>query len=182
MRYILFLVVVIIASFAGFMMNYLGTFKPVNITEQTKGPYFILYKNYVGPYHKTVSVITEVEKWAMDNGVGCKLSFGEYPDNPEKVEEARLKSRGGCIYDQQLAADIKAKLPAEFKTEEIPTRNYVQAIFDGSPGIGPMKVYPRVSEYMKEKNLKQSAAVIEVYEIHSREEKNSMTTTYLFPY
>jgi hypothetical protein len=180
MRYFLFLIVVIIASFGGFLAYYLGAFKPVALSEQSRGPFIIIYKDHVGPYHKTVSVITEVEKWAQDKGLGCKLSFGEYPDDPETVEEARLKSRGGCLYDK-AGFTLPKELPAGFHSAEIPARDYVIAIFNGSPGIGPMKVYPQVMDYMREKKLKQSGAVIEVYEIHSRTERNSMTTTYLFP-
>lgn len=176
MKYILVLIPAVIIGFAGFLVYHLGALKPVTISEQSKGPYIMLYKDFVGPYHKTVSVITEVEAWALANNVDCHLSFGEYMDDPDRIEEERLKSRGGCLADK-----IPADLPKDFKILELPERKYVTAVFDGSPGIGPIKVYPKVNEYMLEKNLKQNGAVIEVYEIHSRTETSSMTTTYLFP-
>ncbi len=176
MKYFLVLFPAVIIGFAGFLTYHLGVFKPVNISEENKGPYVMLYKDFLGPYHKTVSVITEVETWALANQVDCRLSFGEYMDDPEKIEEARLKSRGGCLTDK-----VPTNLPKDFKTLELPERKYVTAVFDGSPGIGPMKVYPKVNEYMLEKKLKQNGPVIEVYEIHSRTEISSMTTTYLFP-
>lgn len=180
MRYFLLLIIVIMLSFAGYLAYYLGALKPVMISEQSRGPYILIYKNHVGPYHKTVQVIQEVEKWAMAQGLGCRLSFGEYPDDPEKMEEARLKSRGGCLYPKSEVM-LPKELPKGFEVTELPARDYVIAIFDGSPGIGPWKVYPKVASYMKSKNLQQDGAVIEVYEIHSRTEKASMTTTYLFP-
>lgn len=176
MKYFIVLVPAVVIGFIGFLAVHLGAFKSVTIAQENKGPYIMLYKDFTGPYHKTVSVITEVEQWAFTNKVDCRLSFGEYKDDPEKVEEARLKSRGGCLTEK-----VPANLPADFKTEELPEKSYVTAVFEGSPGIGPMKVYPKVNEYMTQKGLKQNGPVIEVYEIHSRTENNSMTTTYLFP-
>jgi AraC family transcriptional regulator len=54
----------------------------------------------------------------------------------------------------------------------------VQAVFDGSPGIGPIKIYPKAETYMKDHQLAMDGAVIEIYVIHSQK---AMTTTYLFP-
>ncbi len=181
MKYILVFVLGIIVSFCGFLANYLGVFKPVVISQQSRGPYVMVYKDHVGPYHKTVSVITEVETWIYDKGLDCHLSFGEYPDDPEKTEEARLKSRGGCLLDS-LSPEVAKQLPPDFKVAEKPAQPYVVAVFEGSPGIGPMKVYPKIADYMKTHGLQQKGAVIEIYEIHSRTENNSMTTTYLFGY
>ncbi len=176
MRYVLVFVLVVILSFCGFLAYHLGALKSVTIGEQTKGPLLMVYKDFTGPYHKTVSVISEVEKWALEKGYDCHLSFGQYMDDPQSIEEARLKSRGGCLMDK-----LPPELPKDFKTQTIPEQKYVVAVFSGSPGIGPMKVYPKVAEFMTENKLQQKGAVIEVYEIHSRTEVDSMTTTYLFP-
>jgi AraC family transcriptional regulator len=89
------------------------------------------------------------------------------------VEVGRLRSRGGCI-----VKEFPATLPEGFKTQEIPERRYVMAVFEGSPGIGPVKVYPKAEVYMKDHNLVMDGAVIEIYVIQSEKE---MTTTYLFP-
>jgi DNA gyrase inhibitor len=176
MRYVLVFVVVTIISFGLYLSTYLGAFKSVEVTEQIRGPYVLVYKEHMGPYHKIVQAIGAVEDWAKQNNLDCHLSFGQYFDNPESKEEARLKSHGGCIMEK-----APENLPEQFKTQELPARKYVTAVFEGSPGIGPMKVYPRVNKYMVEKGLTQDGAIIEVYEVHSFAEKNAMTTTYLFP-
>lgn len=176
MRYILVFVLVTIISFGAYLATYLGAFKGVEISEVQQGPFKTLYVDHVGPYHKVNKEIEQVEKFMKAQNQPCERTFGEYLDDPRIAEEARLKARVGCLVENP-----PAQLPEGLKTGELPQKKYVRAIFTGSPGIGPMKVYPRVAEYMKEKNLEADGTPIEIYEIHSITEKAAMTTTYLFP-
>ncbi len=176
MKYIIVFVTVAVISFGLFLANYLGAFKGVDISEATQGPFKTVYLEHVGPYHKVNKIIERVEKYMASQGAPCGRTFGEYMDDPQTVEEARLRSKVGCLVET-----VPANLPEDFKSGEIPQRKYVVAVFTGSPGIGPLKVYPRVNDYMIKQNLKQTGAIIEIYEIHSITEKNAMTTTYLFP-
>lgn len=172
-RYLLLPLLVAIVALVAYLAFYLGAFRPVVIAEKKAGPFVMLYKDHTGPYHKIVPVIEEVEKWAKDNGLDCRLSFGEYLDDTSLTEEARLRSRGGCLLPQQPAVAV----PEGFKVTLLPEKNYVTAVFEGSPGIGPMKVYPKVYDYFKTQRLVREEAVMEVYEIFSAEK---MTTTYYF--
>ena len=175
-------------GFGGFMFYHLGVLKPVQIEQTSRPAMVLLYKEFMGPYHKTVTAIEAVEKWAAENGkdlgITCQLSFGKYIDNPEGIEESRLRSHGGCILpnDKDFASWQQAlsTMPADFKLSEEAGGNYVTAVFEGSPGIGPLKVYPKVQEYLTEKALKTQGPVIEIYEIKDRDAKREMTTTYLF--
>lgn len=176
MKYILFFVLVVLISFGLFLANYLGAFKGVDITSAQQGPFITVYIEHVGPYHKVNKIIEKVEQEMKAKNTACGRTFGEYLDDPRQVEEARLRSKVGCIVDKAPEG-----LTEDFKVGEIPARQYVIATFTGSPGIGPMKVYPKVNDYMLKQNVKQSGAVVEIYEIHSITEKNAMTTTYLFP-
>lgn len=176
MKYILVFILVAVLSFGLFLANYLGAFKGVDISVVQQGPLKTVYIEHVGPYHKVNKIIEQVENFMKSQGAPCGRSFGEYLDDPQTVEEARLRSKVGCIVQ-----NVPANLPAEIKSGEIPERKYVMAIFTGSPGIGPLKVYPRANDYMLKNKLKQTGAVIEIYEIMSIKEKNAMTTTYLFP-
>ena len=176
MKYVLFFIAVALISFGLFLANYLGAFKGVDIVEASQGPFTTVYLEHVGPYHKVNKIIEQVEKFMASQGAPCGRTFGEYMDDPQNVEEARLRSRVGCIVQTS-----PANLPEGYKIGEIPARKYVVATFTGSPGIGPLKVYPRVNDFMLKQNLKQSGSVVEIYEIHSITEKNAMTTTYLFP-
>jgi DNA gyrase inhibitor GyrI len=172
-RYLLLPLLIAMLVFVFYMMSYLGAFRPVIISQKKAGPFHVVYKTHIGAYHKIVPMIEEVEKWVKAQGLDCHLSFGEYLDDPKQTEEVRLRSHGGCIVDQPLNA-----LPEGFEQKTIPEKEYVTAVFEGSPGIGPLKVYPKVFQYIEDQKLSREESVIEVYEVHSAE---SMTTTYYFP-
>lgn len=174
LRSFLVAVLLVVVTIAVWLFYYLGAFKQVDITETERGPMKMIYKDHTGAYYKIVSTIEEVENWAKANNIDCTESFGEYIDDANTVEEARLRSRGGCIVKDFPTA----KMPEGFQTREVPLRKYVLATFDGSPGIGPMKVYPKAESYMRSHQYVMDGAVIEIYVIHS---EKAMTTTYLFP-
>lgn len=167
-----------------YLFQYTGAFKSVSVDQDERGPYTVIYKTHVGAYHKIVSTIEEIEKWSRDNGLKCRLSFGEFFDDPRIVEEGRLNSRAGCMIDPLVPAEnavlekIKNQLPADYKVDEIPKTKAVVAIFTGAPGIGPLKVYPKAEDYIVENKLNRKGSVIEIYEVF---DKRSMQTTYIWP-
>ena len=165
-----------------YLYNYLGGYKPVELAEIISEPLILLSKDHTGPYHKIVPIIMEVENWAKENGISCKKSFGEFLDSPESVEEGRLRSHGGCLLSKEESLKLQDKYKSKdgFKISEIASRKVLQARFEGSPGIGPMKVYPKALKYLEEKRLSLNGPVIEIYEIH--EDQKAMTTYYHFPY
>lgn len=156
-----------------YVAYYTGYFKEVRIETGKAGPFLVLAKEHFGPYHEVVPKIEAVETWVKGKAADCTRSFGQYFDDPQTTESARLKSRGGCI----MVAKIEV-IPDDFKYDEIPEQNYVKAIFEGAPGIGPMKVYPKVEKYVREHGLKPKPGVLEIYVIHGQ---TAMTTTYYFP-
>lgn len=172
-RHFLIAVLLAVITLAAWMGYHLGAFKSVSLDEVEKGPLKMIYKDHTGAYYKNSEVISEVETWAKEHKVDCTRSFGEYIDDPNTVEEARLRSRGGC-----LVSEFPTDLPPDYKTREIPSRKYVMAVFTGSPGIGPLKVYPKAESYIREHDLTADGAVIEIYVVHS---ETDMVTTYLFP-
>lgn len=167
-----------------YLFQYTGAFKSVTVTLTDRPQYQVIYKEFVGPYHKIVPIIEEIEKWAKTQGLSCRLSFGEYFDDPRVVEEGRLKSRGGCLVDplqdeeKKIWAQLKDKLPADYKIDELPATKAVVAIFEGAPSIGPMKVYPKAEDFIAENKLTRKGSVIEIYEIF---DQKSMQTTYIWP-
>ncbi len=164
----------LIAVFALGLFIYVGGYKPVQTEIGDQGPLKIVYKEHIGAYHQIMPVLTEVEGWARQNGEACKLTFGEYLDNPKLVAEDRLKSHGGCVVEK----DWSSGLPAGYGYRELPRRLYLSAVFEGAPSIGPLKVYPKVDDIMREQGYKPDGAVIETYEILSDRE---VRTRYYFP-
>ncbi len=167
-----------------YLFQYTGAFKSVTVDQDERGPYTVIFKEHTGAYHKIVATIEEVEKWAKAGGLKCRLSFGEYFDDPRVVEEGRLRSRGGCLIDPLNENEavvfnkIKAQMPPDFKSDEIAKTRAVVALFTGAPGIGPMKVYPKGEDFIAEKKLLRKSSVIEIYEIFG---PRSVQTTYIWP-
>ena len=164
-----------IAGLLGALFVYLGAYKSVEMSVGERGPYLLVYKKHVGPYHKVVPVIEEVEKWALMHGEKCKTSFGEYLDDPNVVAEDRLTSHGGCVVEKKPNV-----LPPGFEFRELPKHIYVIGDFDGAPSLGPLKAYPKAKELIKERRLQEDGPVLELYE-RVEEGGQKFVTHYLFP-
>ncbi len=181
-KHTLFAVSIGLVLFFLYLLQHTGAFKSVAIGTDERGPYTLIYLEHTGAYHKIVDKIIQVETWAKDNSLNCRFTFGEFFDNPNVAEEGRLKSRGGCLIDSTQVEDVlgfkKATLPEGFKITELPKRKTIVALFNGSPGIGPFKVYPKVEDFMLERKLVGNGAVVEIYEVL---DAKNMNTTYLFP-
>ncbi len=161
-----------------YFISYLGVFKPVDILEKQVGPLQLIYKNHVGPYHKIVAALNEVEKWAKDNHISCERTFGEFLDNPNTVEEGRLRANVGCVIEAHPSDEPIPQLPEGWTSRAVPIKKYVTVEYEGSPGIGPLRVYPKVTDYFDAKHATIAGPVIEIYKIIS---DKAMVTTYLFP-
>ena len=157
---------------AAYLFFYLGVWKSVDVTQTEEPPMHLLYVTHVGPYHKISERIEVVETWARSNQVSCSNSFGEYLDDPEVVDEDRLRSHAGCVVDRPL----QAPEGFEFRTE--PSQTYIRAEYSGSPAIGPWKVYPRLKEYAQTHRLRRATRVFEVYTLL---DGGRMSTLYLWP-
>lgn len=172
--------ILLIAALVFSIMSRLGSFKDVEIRHnKTTESFLLLSRDHLGPYHKIASVISDVEKWARENGESCELTFGEYYDNPEHNDEDRLRSRGGCILSNAEKAEaLKKVLPEGTTISKLEITESLDALFEGSPAIGPQKVYPRAEETMKSLDLVSSGPVVEIYEVLS---PTTGRTRYLFP-
>lgn len=157
LRYILLLVFIFIVSSIVSLVFRLGVFKSVEVSMVTQLELRMLYKVHTGAYHKISQTIEEVESIARAQSIPCQ-SYGEFLDNPQVVEEIRLKSHGGCLVNEDLA-----NAPADLTFEKRPPKDYIKAVFDGSPSISPYKVYPKIQEYAYQARLKLNPHVIEIY-------------------
>jgi AraC family transcriptional regulator len=165
--------VAVFATLAVYLFFYLGFYKPVEISVAIRGPFHLLYRPHTGAYHLIGPVIGEVEAWAAQNHVICEKTFGEYIDDPSSIDQDRLRSHGGCM----IPSSMNVEIPSPFQYETRGEKSYVVAHFDGSPSIGPFKVYPKVQKYLAEQHLKSSQPVIETYVVHG----SHVDTEFLFP-
>jgi hypothetical protein len=165
-----------IAGLLAALFVYLGAYKTVAMSVGERGPYLLVYKKHVGPYHKVVPIIEEVEKWALMNGEACKVSFGEYFDDPNVVAEDRLTSNGGCVVKKKP----EGELPEGFEFRELPAHMYVIGDFDGAPSLGPLKAYPKAKAMIREKGFTEDGPILELYE-RPDDGSPKFVTHYLFP-
>lgn len=172
MRHIVSFTFSLIIALLAYLFFHLGAYKSVSVELKEQGPLLMVYKEHIGPYHKIVPLIEEVEKWAKLKNEPCVKSFGEFLDDPKSVEQERLRSHAGCIISKVIP-----ELPEGYKTQEVPRQLFLYAVFDGSPAIGPYKVYIKAAKFMEENAYLPNGSVFEIYEILPN---NKMTTEYYF--
>lgn len=159
LKWVFFSTFAAIFGLAIYLFFYLGGYKTVKISEIIYPEFQAIYRVHRGAYHKVGPVIEEVENWAHRNNVLCKRTFGEYLDDPGKVDETRLRSNLGCLVDRKIDP-----LPKDYFYRVFSPHLVVKAEFQGAPSIGPFKVYPAVTKYLLAKRLKSSAPPIEIYQ------------------
>ncbi len=167
------LCITLLIGLAIYLFFYLGVSKPVIITTEVRGPFYFLYKTHLGAYHGIGPIITEVEKWAHEQNLECPKTFGEFLDDPNSVDQDRLRSHAGCLLTKPLSIPI----PPDFAFEERKKGSFAVGRFEGSPAIGPFKAYPKIREYIQTQRLKSNGAVVETYLIQGQK----VTTEFLFP-
>lgn len=160
-----------------YLYIYLGFSKPVEVSLTTSPEMVMIYKEHFGAYHKINSVIVEVEKWLGEKGIQCEATFGEYLDDPNEVAEDRLKSYGGCIFETGEEKLSQLEFPEFIKFKVSPVKKAIKASFEGSPAIGPFRVYPKINEMIQDQRLVRDGGSIEVYVVQG----SQMATTYYQP-
>jgi AraC family transcriptional regulator len=166
----------LLATLIGFVLYvliHLGVWKEVDIKITTEESLILLGKENIGAYHKILPAILEVEKWAKSQQLPCLKTFGHFLDDPEKVDEVRLRSFVGCVVPYEVD-----QIPPEFQIVVREKQKYVKALFSGSPSISPYKVYPKAMKVIHENRLGFLGDVVEIYTIKADQ---TFETTYLFP-
>lgn len=164
-------VAVLLGLFA-FLYFKLGAGKPVHVELKPLATLRLLYKEHKGPYHQIGPVINEVEAFASRRNIPCKKTFGVYLDDPETVNEGRLRSEGGCVVDRPVTPEA-----GFFYREIVDAAPYVFATFAGSPAIGPQKVYPKAREFANARGIKLKPEILEIYEVRG----DQVDTEFWFP-
>lgn len=137
-----------------------GLFKPVIIEQVNVPTSYLVYEKHVGPYHDVGAVFERVEKKLEEKKVACTRTFGRYYDNPDKVEQERLRADIGCILSQPLTESIEGIL-----TEELPSFEALKGTFEGAPWLTAFKVYSTLKKQSYQRNLYvEESPVLEVYE------------------
>ncbi len=149
-------------------LAYLGMFSNYEPTEKEMGPYTFVYEKFVGPYKDTGSVFNRVDKKLNKVGIKSTMGMGIYFDNPSKVDSSKLRSECGSVIGKK---DIESfnKVKDSFNVKTVEKSKSVVVTFPIKNGmsymIGPMKCYPILTKYSKEKGLKLKGNAFELYDI-----------------
>jgi len=146
---------------------YLGGFTKLEVKEQGMGPYTIAYVSFVGNYGKVWPSMTKVYEVLSGAGIISATGVGIYYDDPAVISWDLLRSDIGASIDPQDAEKLNAVTDVQIKTlpegnkivVEFPMKNTFSAM------IGPMKVYPVIAKYMKEKWYSHEVPMVELYDL-----------------
>jgi hypothetical protein len=150
---------------------YMGMFSQVSVTAKKTGPYTLVYEEFTGNYKNTGPVFEKIFKEAESQGIDSPKMFGVYFDDPAQVQAADLRSFCGVLIEQKDADKLPElekkykvmKIPeAERMTVEFPVKNMLSYM------IGPMKAYPAIAKYAKEKGCEEASAGYELYDMDGK--------------
>ena len=83
-----------LATLTAFLITvaiYLGAFKEVELVESSFPETHLFYKLHIGPYHKIVKTLNEVEKWAKENNLTFfDIGVSQLYDNEQIIPHASL--------------------------------------------------------------------------------------------
>lgn len=150
---------------------YIGCFSHIAIIEKEEGGYHVIGVNVTGPYSGIAKDMENVNGQLKAMGVAGKKGFGIYYDDPKIVPKQKCRSFVGYIIEEKDFNIVSALKPEGLTIDSIPKARSLVAEFpirnSFSYMVGPMKVYPALSEYMNRKGYKSGLAV-EIYDIPDR--------------
>ena len=152
MKKFLIVLTFVIAGIAAFLY-YLGIFQKMEVSESSFGPYQVLYREHKGAYEKVGEVFREMMDYQEKVKINSEMMFGIYYDDPEKIEEHKLRSEIGLVLNKEDHKRLKAENKDEkIKFKSIPRREYIFTIFPyknmASAFIGIFKAYPTIDTYV----------------------------------
>ncbi len=164
---IILALVLIVLIFAG----WLGFFSNLTITEKTDVDYVVAGQEHIGDYSKVGILSKNIDSKLRTSGINCTRGFGIYYDNPNITPKEKCRSFLGNIIEEKdysRLVDIKKlglKVDTIHKKQtlviEFPYKNMISFV------VGPMKAYPFLNKYIKEKGYKPTL-VWELYDVPNK--------------
>ena len=149
---------------------YLGGFTTLEAKEQITGPYMVAYMSFTGAYSKVWPTMTKVYDILSGAGVTSATGAGIYYDDPAVVSWADLRSDIGAVIATQDLGKLVGNKNIRITTIPQRTRVVVEFPLKNSLSymVGPMKAYPAMTAYMKEKWYSHEISMIELYDMMAK--------------
>lgn len=170
MKTTLIIIAVIIVAIVIFLF-YMNFFSKVSVKEEKTGPYTFAYVEHVGPYSQVGKPMAELDKKIREAGFEPTLGIGVYYDNPKDTPQEKLRSKVGSVISENDMGKIEEDGQGfTFETLEEQTRIVAEFPYRNMASyfMGPMKVYPAIEKYMKEKGYDMNTVGLEVYDMGNK--------------
>jgi len=161
------IVVLLLVVILMIYLVHFGLFSAVKISKKNIGPYLLVYKKHVGDY-KNVGPIMDALYYDLKENFKIETTkgFGLYYDNQKDVQKDKLRSIVGCIVENKSINEIAA-LGDKYGINSFPNSECIVAEFHYhgkmSIIIGVIRVYPKLSAYLKEHKYNPSP-IMELYD------------------
>ncbi|MBU3914542.1 GyrI-like domain-containing protein [bacterium] len=150
------------------VLSYYGLFADIRLENRNVGPFKLVYEKHIGDYKNTSVIMDKIYYTLLnEDSIATTKGFGLYYDKPGTVETGKQRSIAGCILEGQDEIKV-AELSKKYNIKEFPASDsiVVDFPFKGmvSIFIGIFRVYPQISDYLKEKGERLDAPVMEIYD------------------
>lgn len=172
MRILIIVFISIIVLFLS-VYAYFGGFRTVEFEERNTGGEIFVYEKVTGNYKQSPVVMDSIYYALLnDFGIETTKAVGVYYDNPQHVEEAKLRSEIGCLLDTPVDSILIAKLSDRFKVKALPEGRYVIGEFPNKGSlsviVGILNVYPALDKFINERRYKVNGPITEIYDVPSK--------------
>ena len=158
-------IALLLALSSGFIItSYLGTFTTVTAQQVNAPAYRIAYLNHTGAYNKIDATIKRVAAYLKEANITASSACALFYDDPSVVPMEELRSKVGFLvtpYDT---------VPPALEIEEIPQREVVRVLFDGSTLIGSNKAYKAMKQWSVDHAYNLVLPSFEIYHEDNRTE------------
>lgn len=165
-----FYIVIGLLIFIGIIF-YFGLLGNIKITEKNAGPFKVVSETYIGDYDNTREIQNRISQDLLKYNITIARTFGIYYDNPKQVDKNKLRSESGIIIDEKDYNKIE-KIKENYNIKEIPKTKSIVTTFPYrnkySISLGLFKVYPKINQYIEDKNYKQTPAM-EIYDLENQQ-------------
>ena len=144
----------------------MGMFARVSITQDVRGPYYIISQSHIGPYQGMAAKIEQVSQYLNKQQIEHSIACAIFYDDPAKVLADELKSKGGFV-----VSDSSVVSPP-FICQKFPMHPVVVASIKANPALARFKTYPALEDWQIKYNLHSDTthAIIELYHTDGRVE------------
>ncbi len=134
-----------------------GGFNAVDIRTEQRGPYTYAYLEHTGDYGKLPTMLEDVRRQLIAQGVTPGLPITVLYSDPVVVAKAERKSRIGCL----VPAGSAVKAPMRIDT--IPARKVLVAEVQAGMLVAPSRAYQALANHLAEQGKTIRMPTVELY-------------------